>query len=175
MKTMKPGGFISSKMQMLQPIKPREPTELEQELIEKETRKRLAHIIVADRMSLNGQVFWSKNYARKGNSDSFTIFFLFQQKEAYGEILEFLEIDNSFYCFVLKFNSFENSSHILSKEDGYFYDVSYKILFNRFFKLYEISNDIILINVNNILSKCIKVKNGSFNFITKISYEFEHD
>lgn len=170
MRIIKPQAINSTdSIQLLNPKREKRLTQHESRLIELETKKRFDQVTIADRLCVNGSIYWTRNYASRTSSDSFTICFLFNQREYYGQILEFFQIDKSFFCFVSKFNVLDSSA-ILPKINSYFCEVSCNILFDRFFKLIEISDEILLVNCNNILHRCIFVNNGNLNFITKVAY-----
>jgi hypothetical protein len=144
-------------------------------MIEAKTKCQYTHANVSDRISIKGCVYWSKNYAKKGKSDSYTICFQHKKSQYFGEIIEFLELNNKFYCLVSPFQIANKFIDYLPQSDCYFSELSQKDLFERFFYIFEYSTKIILINCDNILNKCIVVKNENLKFITRIMYEFEHD
>ena len=130
--------------------------------------------ITGSRFSNQIQMFHSKSYRKKKNSNSYTIEFSENGSYHYGEILEFFELNSEFYALV---NTFKICKTNLPLSNSYFYDViKNKNLFDRFFtsvNTNEVTLDIIL--CKNITYKCIVVRNTIGQFITKIKYEYEHD
>ena len=174
-KVMKPNFEIPHSCNELLNPTIRKLSSSEINLIEKKTKCQFTHANVSHRISIKGSVYWSKNYPKRGNSDSFTICFQHKKAQYFGEIIEFLELNNKFYCIVSPFQILNNYKDYLPQSDCYLSEISQKDLFERFFHIFDYTTDIVLIKCENILNKCIVVKNENLKFITRIMYEFEHD
>ena len=104
MKIMRPEYLhLSEDIQLLNP-KQRYLNDDEAAIIERKTKMKLTRVSFSHRISIKGDIYWSKNYPQRGCSDSYTICFQTKKEKSYGEILEFFQKNNEFYCFVSQFN-----------------------------------------------------------------------
>ena len=132
------------------------------------------YFITATRCSLNNIVYHSVSYSRKGTTDSYTICFMNDEKlESYGTIEKFFLFDNEIYACVKLFIE-QNNARLLP--DSNFLKKHVLSQFNNYFKiLYKQSFRFDIINVENIVSKCILIKNNDIHVITKIPSVYKHD
>lgn len=78
------------------------------------------NIVKSDRVLTNRKVYHSKNYNRKGETNSFTVNFIDESKSSYGDICFFFEFENEVYCFIEKFVNFVPFNSVLPKSCGLF-------------------------------------------------------
>ncbi|CAF0876279.1 unnamed protein product [Brachionus calyciflorus] len=128
-------------------------------------------VLTADRLFFQNRVFHSFFYKKKENSNSYTICFIESEEELYGEILNFYEIERKFFARVKTFVLKKNLETVESKFSNEFSDFLNINDFNFFYKIIEESQHIKLIDCSKILFKCLRIN----NFITKLSYDYEHD
>lgn len=139
--------------------------------------KNFEEIVESSKIRYKSKVFHSKQYNRKGNSNSYTISFECREEVEYGEILYFIQHKNIFYAKVQVFSKMHNE--ILPDEiSGFFYGTFIKF-FNKFYSLVDIESSECrydLIAVDQIKHKCILInyKNNFFH-ITNVVYDYEHD
>ena len=128
-----------------------------------------------DRLSIKNKVYHSKNYSRKGKSNSYSVSYLEKNKKNYCDIEYFFEIEGKFYAKVTKHEIFDEIKQFLPNSHGYFYDRVINV-FQKYFKIIDNSNNFDFINCENILNRCIITNNNNnLKFITELAYEFEHD
>ena len=137
----------------------------------------ITNIICGDRAVLNLKTYHSRNYKFKRSSNSFTVCFLRNKEEKYGEILEFYSYNKEIFVKISEFTVYSDLKSFLPESTGYFYTTLMNNLLNRFFKIvgYQSSNKITLIKGIDIKCKCIVFDNSEYVFITPVSYEYEHD
>ena len=139
-------------------------------------------VVCSSRISINCSVYHSLNYKYKRNSNSYTVCFTMNNKDYYGEILEFfsLQLPNQHDLFA-KVRVFKliSDSNVYPFSSGYFYDkLINNGLLSRFFKVISTNiteNNLDLIKCSSIKHKCLVIKTGAHNFISPLVYEFEHD
>jgi hypothetical protein len=134
--------------------------------------------LTAFRALINSVVFHSLEYNRRQNSNSYTVNFLKNGSDCFGEIQFFFLFETKVFCLINEFIVEPNARHILKESSGYFYDVTLD-LFNRFYRIVTKKNhgkkNYVIIDSINIKYKCMVVLADDYYFITKLKYDFEHD
>ena len=128
-------------------------------------------VLTSDRLLKNNKVYHSINYTRKGKTNNYTICFLQNNKECYGEALKFFEFNQRHLVLIKKMYENDDSTEL----NKYFLNEFLKFV-NResldfFFKYLSNKTKVKLIDSSKIICKCLRIE----NFITKIEYDFEHD
>jgi len=122
------------------------------------------------------QRYHSYNYSRKGKLNSYTVSYLENEKSEFGRIEYFFEVNGKFYAYIKKIKISDDLSTTIPKSSGKFYDFVLKQLKN-YYKLIQKSqfNIYDIIGCKSIQKKCIIIESEKNEFITEMSYEFEHD
>ena len=132
--------------------------------------------VFCDRLKFEGKLYHSYNYSRKGKLNSYTVSYLENEKSEFGRLEYFFEVKGKFYAYIKKINISDDLSTTIPKSSGKFYDFVLKQLKN-YYKLIQKSQFIIydIIDCKSIQKKCIIIESEKNEFITEMSYEFEHD
>jgi hypothetical protein len=135
-------------------------------------------ILTSSRIVFDKKVYHSTDYNRRGNSNSFTVCFSFNNEEYFGDVEFYFEFDSKIYCFINVFELDVYISNYFPKIDSF----NYKTFMNYVSDFYAIVNskkvnktNIAIISCDLISYKCIKIYNNDNLFISKLKYDFEHD
>lgn len=118
-------------------------------------------------------VYHTFEYDKKFKYNNYTIEFQINEIKNYGNIINFILINDQIFCFVQLF--------ILNRKKNFYNiskDVSQILLkhFNKFFFKAKLSNTYDLIKIENICNKCILTKiNKNDYFIMPVVDLNEHD
>jgi hypothetical protein len=143
------------------------------------------------RAIFNSTVYHSINYNQKKNSNSYTVNFLHNKLESFGEISFFMEFEQSIYCFINKFEMEDNVMDVLpvpgvinstlpgsetQEESNYFYNSTGKLL-SRFFTVSteKHKTHLVLVPARDVKYKCVVVDVNNCRFFSRVKYEFQHD
>lgn len=133
-------------------------------------------VTCSERAFLNFKTYHSKNYKFRRDSNSFTVRFVENQEEKFGEILEFFNLNGEVFVKINEFIVTSDLRDVFPVSTGYFYSVLTNNVLNRFYKLIvSTSNTIRVIFGRDITCKCIVFNNNNKLTITPVIYEYEHD
>jgi hypothetical protein len=74
---------------LLGPFKTRELKDIEERLFTKANKTIDPNVLTSTRCVVNYEVYHSRNYDRRGNSNSYTVCFKYENTERFGDIQEF--------------------------------------------------------------------------------------
>ena len=133
--------------------------------------------VTGDRVKFEGITYHSIKYSRKGNLNSYTVSYMKNRFKKFGKIEYFIEKDGSFYAFIQKCKIKEDLGSALPKSSGVFGEFIHGDLMKSYYKLLVKTSDFFFdfINCKSIEKRCLIVSNEKNDFITEISYEYEHD
>jgi hypothetical protein len=115
-------------------------------------------ILASARCILDYEVYHSKKYDRRGNSNSYTICFYYENQENFGEIEEFFRYGASLLCKVKMFEL--NETFELPSIPREFQQYVNLVNFGKFFKCFsEEKYNYTIIECKNIVCKALKIKN----------------
>ena len=134
-------------------------------------------VIIGDRIKFKGRVFHSINYKRNGNLNSYTVSYLKDQQKYFGQIQYFIQHSLNYYAYIIRLRTKNDLSSVLPGSSGIFNEFIHSGLMEKFYKLVIKTPDHLydLINCNAIQKRCMIIPNEKYDFITEISYEYEHD
>lgn len=131
--------------------------------------------LTGEKCWIKKKLYHSFNYKKKGNSNSYSISFLNNNIEEFGDIQKFIEFEANFYAIVKVYKNLDIVNAL----------PSCPLLFQSFVTPAEIENfykvvnmevfDFKLINCDNFLYRCLVIDNGKNTFFSRLVYEFEHD
>ena len=150
-------------------------TQLEITLFRANFKLNLESAVTGDRAKFQGRIFHSIKYSRKGNLNSYTVSYIKNGKKKFGKIEYFIEKNENFYAFIKKLKIKEDLA--LPKSSGVFDEFIHGDLMKSYYKLLVKTSDFFFdfINCKSIEKRCLIVSNEKNDFITEISYEYEHD
>ena len=131
--------------------------------------------LTSEKCYINKKLFHSFNYKRKGNLNSYSICFLYENREHFGDILTFVDFQNNLYG-ILKVYKILDINLVLPKCPALFESFITPVELETYYQLIDINSFVYkLINCNFFLHKCFVINNGKNIFYSKLSYDFEHD
>lgn len=164
----------ASKHNLLGTLKTRKLSKEERILFREAKIKVDTTILTSTRCFFNNEVYHSKKYDRRGNSNSYTICFNQGNEEQFGEIDEFFHSGTSLLCKVKMFELIEN--YELPSIPEKFKNYVNKVNFSKFFKCFTDENfRYIVIDCKSIQCKVLKIYGTNYQFLSKLMYSFEHD
>lgn len=163
-----------TKNSLLAPFKRRKLSNEEKRLFKAANIQVEQEILVSSRCILNYEVFHSKKYDRRGNSNSYTICFSYENNERYGEIDEFFRCGTSLMCKVKMFE--QKADFELPSIPRVFQQYVNLKNFSKYFQYFSDEKyTYTLIDCKYILCKALKIYGSKYQFLSKLVYSFEHD
>lgn len=169
--------YSDERIVLLSPLEKRKLNKKELELFEIESFDQ--EITISHRLKINGIVYHSKHYTKVGNKkSSFYVKYKIDKQEFFGELSYFVQIENFFYAalypYRIESNCFIDTVKIrlpnnlnLLKTEGVFDNVFYNC---------KKTNDLVIINSDSLIGKCIIYENDEKNLVfSEYLNEKEHD
>jgi len=157
-------------------IKTRETNAFE---IEQLNLNNAINILVSNKMIKENKVYHSEDYNRVSKSCSYIVKFIKNNEECYGSIEYFLNIDEDFFACIKIFKTEANKivGNLKGRPLNVFQELLNNNAFDDLFKTMSSTNTKVLINVKNIINKCIIITTNLANlfYITDFINENEHD
>lgn len=151
----------------------------ELELFEKKYNINVSNspVLTSTRCKINNQIYHSIDYRRKGNTNSYSVFFFDNDQEKIGNIHNFVEIDGKIYVFIKEFETLSNIDILLPKSlDIRFSQFINNDSFQKYFKfLDKTRTELNLIETKFVNKRAILIENKHRLFCSKLVYDFEHD
>ena len=131
---------------------------------------------IASKLKIDGRLFHSLSYSRRGTINSYGVSYLKRNKKKYGQIEYFIEYKSRFYAFIRRVRVHQSIKEFLPKGSGFFFNAAFDLV-NMYYKVVK-TNDLLsfdLIPAEAICNRCVIVPSGMMLFLTELICEYEHD
>lgn len=166
-----------NKVHLLDPISKRKLNGFELDQFEIENFD--DYVFIGLRISLENSIFHSINYKKAGeNTSSYCIKYRIKEKSYFGLISYFIEIENFFYVVLFQLKTIKTClfDDIKVRVPDSLQSLKRNKLFDNFFSVCEKTDDLMIINSNDIISKCIIYEESDeVYYLTDLLNENEHD
>jgi len=132
----------------------------------------VSEILIFNIINIINYLIFKKGYTifnekfSKYKHQNYTVAFNHNNQQEIGLIKKFFSIDNSVYCLLQLFRKKRNFIEEIPENESIIQTL------DRFFLICNLTNNLLLIKIENIIGKCVSLENGEEYFVSICIEEF---